>query len=114
MGFSVGRKRLQSAYILESFDLEEISDATVCVSGSSMRVREVVTAVTRGVMQVRLSEAERRWPVGERLRDRAEKPEALPKPPTLAAHRLSRWPFPSRGSRGSRISRTSLNVRLSR
>src|ERR1039457_5395837 len=40
--------------------------------GSSMRVREVVTAVTRGVLQVRLSEAERRWPVGERLRDGAE------------------------------------------
>ncbi len=45
-GFSVGRKRLQSAYFFGTFDLEEISDATVCVSGWTMRVREVVEAVT--------------------------------------------------------------------
>jgi len=59
MGFSVGRKRLQSAYFFGTFDLDEISDATVCGLGSSMRVREAMMAVTRGVMQVRLSEVKR-------------------------------------------------------
>jgi hypothetical protein len=37
-----------------------------------MRVREAERAVTRGVMQVRLSEVERRWPVGGRLSDDVE------------------------------------------
>ena len=96
MGFSVGRKRLQSAYILESFDLEEISDATVCVSGSSMRVREVVTAVTRGVMQVRLSEAERRWPVAGGLRDDVEEPRGAAEDSPPADHQPARLPLRSR------------------
>ncbi len=47
-GLSVRRKRLQSAYFFGTFDLEEISDATVCVSGSAMRVREAMMAVRDG------------------------------------------------------------------
>ena len=35
-------------------------------------MREVVKAVTRGVMQVRSSDVERRWPVGGRLRHDVE------------------------------------------
>ena len=37
-----------------------------------MAVREVAKAVTRSVMQASLSEVERRWPVGGRLRDDVE------------------------------------------
>jgi hypothetical protein len=48
-GFSVGRKRLQSAYFFGTFHLEEISGATVCVSGSAMGVREAVKAVKTDV-----------------------------------------------------------------
>ena len=55
--FSVGRKRLQSAYFFGTFDLEEISDATVCVSGSAMRVREAMDGGERRTREagVRLS-----------------------------------------------------------
>jgi hypothetical protein len=79
-----------------------------------MPVREVVKAVTRGVMQVRLSEVKRRWPVGGRLRDGAEQARGAAEASEPADHRPSRWPFPSRGSRGSRMTRTSLNASLSR
>ncbi len=63
MSFSVGRKRLQSAYFFGTFDLEEISDATVCGLGWSMHVREVVKAG----QEVRCRCVCRRWREGGRL-----------------------------------------------
>ena len=86
--FSVGRERLQSAYFFGTFDLEEISDATVCDLGSSMPVREVVKAVTRGVMQVRLSEVKGRWPVAGRPRDDVREARGDPKTPPHTIRRL--------------------------
>ena len=64
-----------------------------------MPVREVVKAVTRGVMQVRLSEVEGRWPVGGRLRDDVEEARGAAEASDPAGHRPSQW-LSRRGVRG--------------
>jgi hypothetical protein len=82
------------------------------VLGWTVPVREVVKAVTEGVMQERVSDVERRWRVGGRLRDDVEgaRGAAEARDPQTIGRRSGL----SRRGLGSLMTRTSLNASLSR